>query len=235
MKIGILTICTGKYDVYFDALYKSLKDNFLTGYDKTFYVFTDSSKIQNNSDIKVIGQRKLGWPYDTMLRFHMFNKIEQELLKNDYLFFFNANMMSIKNIGEEIIPTKVNDYLMGAHHPGFYNGGINNFPYDRNINCSCYIPYDTGEFYVQGCFNGGRSKEFLEMSKILASNIDKDLNNSIIPLWHDESQINWYYKDKNPLVLSHKYIHPENFPFKGDELMVQLDKNRLGGHKKLRE
>ena len=52
MKIGILTICTGKYDVYFDTLYKSLKDNFLTEHDKTFYVFTDSDKISNTDDVK---------------------------------------------------------------------------------------------------------------------------------------------------------------------------------------
>lgn len=233
MKIGILTICTGKYDVFFETLYKSLEENFLPDHDKTYYVFSDGD-IPSYDNVIKLNQNKLGWPYDTMMRFHMFNAIKEELLKNDYVYFFNANMKAIRPIGDEVIPSEENDYLVGGHHPGFFGKSNNEFPYDRNEKCSCYIPYDEGKFYVQGCFNGGRSKDFLEMSEVLAKNIDKDLANKIIPLWHDESQINWYYKDKNPLVVSSKYIHPESYPHSGDEYMLQLDKNKFGGHQKLR-
>ena len=31
--------------------------------------------------------------------------------------------------------------------------------------------------------------------------IDEDIKNSKIPIWHDESYWNWYYKDKNVRVL----------------------------------
>ena len=74
MKIGILTICTGKYTIFFDSLYESLEKHFLKGYEKTYYVFTDG-EIREEDNVVRIEQTKLGWPYDTMMRFNMFNGI----------------------------------------------------------------------------------------------------------------------------------------------------------------
>ena len=190
MKIGILTICTGKYDIFFKSLYESLENNFLIDHEKTYYVFTDGV-IPEHEKVVVIQQEKLGWPHDTMMRFHMFNSISEQISQEDFLYFFNANMKALNIIGDEVLPTEENDWLMGAHHPGFFGKGVLAFPYDRNPECSCYIPVGDGKFYAQGCFNGGRSKEWLEMSKILSDNIDIDTKKGIIPLWHDESEINW--------------------------------------------
>jgi len=234
MKIGILTICTGKYEIFFETLYKSLEKNFLTDYEKTYYVFSDGT-IPPYDNVVRIQQEKLGWPYDTMMRFHMFNSISKQLKNEDYLFFFNANMKALNPIGKEIIPHEDNNWLMGVHHPGFFGKGNLVFPYDRNTKSSCYIPKGEGSVYVQGCFNGGRTKEWLEMSKLLAVNIDIDTQNNIIPLWHDESEINWYYKDKNPLVLPYSYIYPEVWGGDMSNMkMIQLDKNKHGTHKNLR-
>ena len=93
---------------------------------------------------------------------------------------------------------------------------------------------DAGKIYYQGCFNGGRSIEFMKMSNILANNIDKDLNNDIIPLWHDESQLNWYYKDLAPLTLPCNYIWPESWDSPIERIMIQRDKQAHGGHDYLR-
>ena len=235
MNIGILTICTGSYNVFFEGLYSSLEKNFLKDHNKTYYVFTDSY-IENHENVINITQEKLGWPFDTMMRFHMFNKIKETLLKEEFLFFFNVNMKALTEINDEVLPNENNDFLMGALHPGFYNSPINTFPYDRNPECSCCIPFNKGSKYYQGCFNGGSSIEFMKMSEILADNIDKDIKNNITPIWHDESQLNWYYKDKNILTLPYSYIYPESWvhlPL--SKIMIQRDKSKYGGHEFLRK
>ena len=48
------------------------------------------------------------------------NKIKHQLSQYDYIFFFNINMKVLEPIGDEIIPNKENDYLMGCEHPLHY-------------------------------------------------------------------------------------------------------------------
>ncbi len=237
-KIGILIICTGKYHIFFEDLYKSCEKFFLPAYSKKYFVFTDY-KIKKRKNVKIIYQSHLGWPYDTMMRFHMFNRITSELQKLDYLFFFNANMKIIKTVNsKKIIPTKQNNYLVGVKHPGFINHVPSQFPYERNPKSTFYIKKTEGETYYQGCLFGGRTQEFLEMSKILAEKIDNDLSNKIIPVWHDESALNWYFKDKNVLQLGPEFAYPESSKslsitfFK--KKIIQLDKTKYGGHQWLR-
>jgi hypothetical protein len=164
----------------------------------------------------------------------MFNKIKDKLSEYDYIYFFNVNMLVTKEVGEEVLPNESNNYLMGVNHPGFYNKQKEEFPYERNSNSQCFIPLNEGNYYFQGCFNGGRSKEFLEMSEILQNKTDIDIKNGIIPIFHDESMLNWYYKDKNPLLLPSDYAYPEmwSIPFK--RIIIQRDKQNYGGHEYLR-
>lgn len=234
MNIGILIICTGRYNIFFEDLYLSCEKFFLTNHKKTYYVFTDNDLIQRENIVK-INQSFLGWPYDTMKRFHMFNNSKEQLEKEDYLFFFNANMLVVDYIDETIIPDEKNNYLMGVNHPGFFGRNKNEFTYERNINSQFYIPYNEGEFYFQGCFNGGRNNEFLEMSDLLSKKIDQDLEKNIIPIWHDESALNWFFLDKNPLGLHPKYAYPESWDLPFEKKIIQRDKNKHGGYEYLRK
>jgi hypothetical protein len=181
-------------------------------------------------------QEKMGWPYDTMLRFKMFNSIKETLLEYDYIFFLNANMLFVDFVSDEVLPNEEHGFLMGVNHPGFHNKDINQYPYERNSNSVFYIEYGYGKNYVQGCFNGGRSKEYLDMSDTLNKAVYYDLKRSIIPIWHDESALNWYYKDFNPLVLDPGYAYPESvydLPF--GKKIIQRDKSKYGGHHFLRQ
>ncbi len=94
MKIGILYICTGKYSIFWKKFYSSMEKNFIVDAEKHYFVFTDSPDIEfekENRRIHRIYQEDLGWPNNTLMRFHMFLKQEKELVNMDYLFFFNAN------------------------------------------------------------------------------------------------------------------------------------------------
>jgi hypothetical protein len=234
MNIAVFTISLGKYNIFFKELYESVNSKFLPDHNKTFFIFTDT-EFENKSNLVQIPQKKLGWPFDTMNRFHFMCQIKETLLEYDYVFFFNINMKVIKEINDEILPSEDNGYLMGCTHPWFSDVDINLFPYERNAESNCYIPFDEGKIYYQGCFNGGRTKEFLEMAEILKNNTDSDIENGIIPIWHDESMLNWYYHDKNPLTLPYTYIYPESLKLKGEPIMIQRDKSKYMDYEKLRK
>lgn len=233
MKIAIFTISLGKYNIFFDEFYNSVNNLFLPKDEKTFFVFTDT-KFEEKDNLIQIEQKKLGWPFDTMNRFHFLCQIQDQLIDYDYIFFFNINMKVIKEIGYEVLPGKENDYLMGCNHPLHFNWPIDSLPYERNPKSECYIPYGKGRIYYQGCFNGGRSEEFLEMSKVLKNKIDLDVNNNIIPIWHDESMLNYYYESKNPLTLKYTYIYPESYNLEGEPIMIQRDKWKYMNKNELR-
>jgi hypothetical protein len=121
-----------------------------------------------------------------------------------------------------------------VQHPGHFNTPKEYLPYERRIISRFNIPEGYGKYYYQGCFNGGRTKEFLEMSLSLDMLIKEDLRCNIIPVWHDESALNWYYYQRQPIMLDPGYAYPEswNIPFK--RKIIQLDKNKFGGHEALR-
>lgn len=237
MKVGILYIATGKYDLFFERFYESCERNFLPGVSKTYYVWTDSDKeIFNKPNIQKIFLKKAGWPYDTMMRFHHFDDASAVLSKNDYLFFFNANMIVNNVITDQHIDLSNN--IVVVDHPHFYGRHNSLFPYERNERSTLYIPGGKGQYYVQGCFNGGKSDYFLRMCEVLSIAISIDLSNNIIPIWHDESALNWWIWDENyksVKVLDPGFAYPESMRLPFHKNIIQLDKNNYGGHNYLRQ
>ncbi len=233
MRVAILVICTGKYSMFWEGFYSSVKNLFLKQAKKTFFVWTDSC-FSSREDVRYIYQTKLGWPFDTMYRFKMFNAFAEELSKFDYLFFLNINMLVVGEVGIEIIPNESQNGLMGVLHPGYWNKENHFYPYERRTDSNFYIPSQTGLYYYQGCLNGGKTENFLNMSIILDKMIDEDVMKNIIPIWHDESALNWYYHDKKVLDLSPSYAVPEDANLTIDRKIIQLDKKKYGGHSFLR-
>ena len=82
-------------------------------------------------------------------------------------------------------------------------------------------PGEEGNYYYAGGFNGGKTKEFLKMSEVIADRVTKDLEKGVIALWHDESHMNRYMIDNPPtLSLTPSYCFAEeqmqnpDYPFK---------------------
>lgn len=230
--IGILYICTGKYHIFWKDFFISAEKNFFPTEEKTYYVFTDAEEIyaEENHNVKKIYQKNLGWPYNTLMRFHVFLQIETELNKCDYLFFVNANTIITGTIGTDILPGIENDGLVATLHPMYYNVPIDKSTLERNPKSEAYISYGTGKHYFMGAFYGGSSDAFLKMTHILKEKTDLDLANNIIALWWDESHLNHYLLDKNPLILDPGYCYPQDLPVPFEKKVYILDKNRYGGH-----
>jgi len=241
-RIAVLYIALGRYITFWNDFYRSCEKNFLKQSSKTYYVFTDREcfDFMGNKNVVKVEQKKLGWPNDTLMRFRMFLSIEEILKDFDYIFFFNSNMEFVAKIGNEILPSEINNGLVMGLHPGFDKKKKEDFSYERNPESHAYVPYGEGKHYVQGCLNGGVSEAYLKLCRECSQNIDKDLNKQVIALWHDESHLNKYILDKTPLLLPETYLYPEAghmfWKLNPSIKIIQRDKSRFkhGGFNYLR-
>ena len=83
-------------------------------------------------------------------------------------------------------------------------------------------------------FNGGSTKRFLEMAEVISDRVTNDLDNNIIALWHDESQMNRYLIDNPPtLSLTPSYCFAEeqlqnpNYPYEAKIIALKKDHDEL--------
>ncbi len=231
MKVGILYICTGKYDVFWDGFYQSAEKYLMPDIEKHYFIFTDSDQIKETDRIHKIYQERLGWPKDTLMRFHLFLNIEETLNRMDYLFFFNANYTFIQTITTaELLPSKEEHYLTGQIHPVAYHKKRAQYNYESDPKSTAYVADNEGTYYFAGGLIGGRTQEFLQMCRQLKENIDKDFANDIVARWHDESHINKYFSTRTPKRLHPGYCYPQDWYMPFEQKTLLLDKNKFGGH-----
>ena len=239
MKIGILYICTGKYNIFWKDFYLSCEKNFITEAEKNYFVFTDSPEIDfelDNKNIHRVYQDNLGWPNNTLKRYEMFLTKELEIEKTDFLFFFNANLLFSEKITvEEFLPTN-KEKLVGCLHSGYYNKPIKKYTYENNPKSLAFVNTSNKKYYYQGAINGGVTKDFIETIKILDANIREDEKNKIVAVWHDESHWNAYLNTHldtvKTLSPAYLYYNKVKLPFKPK--IIFRDKKELGGHSKFR-
>ena len=101
LHVAVLYICTGKYSIFWEEFYRSMEKYFLKQPEVEYFVFTDADKLydeERNVKIHRIRQENLGWPGNTLFRFHMFVSIKEKLEDYDYLFFLNANTVCRQEI-----------------------------------------------------------------------------------------------------------------------------------------
>ncbi|KQC11526.1 MAG: hypothetical protein APR62_01550 [Smithella sp. SDB] len=234
MQIGVLYICIGKYSIFWKSFYESSEKHFLVHHQKKYFVFTDAQIIdyQDNANVVIVFQKNLGWPNNTLMRFHIFLRHKTLLQEMDFLFFCNANLLFVDNVGDEILPLE--EGFAALQHPGYWNKPRKLFPYETNPMSLANVPAHQGKYYVMGAFNGGQAKIFLKMSEELSKNIDEDFKKNIVAVWHDESHLNKYVVDKKVKILNPSYGYPEDrdLPFK-PKIMIR-DKAKYGGHNLLR-
>ncbi len=95
-------------------------------------------------------------------------------------------MKIVGDIGDEIIGD-----ITCVRHPGFFNNsnwGSQGVP-DHS---KAYLRDDEKHRYLAGGFQGGQTDKFLEVSRILADNIDYDYNNGYIAPHNDETHWNCF-------------------------------------------
>lgn len=235
LNIGICIMATGKYTCFIEALIKSAEKYFLPMHNKTYFIFTDG-EIQEHERIIKLPQKRLGWPYDTMMRFQVYAQYADFFKEMDCLFALDADMKFVNFVGDEVLYTKNGQLAerVAIMHPGFYNKKREHFSYETNPASTAYIGSSEGKFYFCGGFWGGTTEGFLETCHYCIEHINKDLDNGIIAVWHDESHRNRYLIDFPPsVILGPEYCHPEHqrLDYIFTPRLLALDKN----HTQMRE
>lgn len=231
MKIVLNLIATNKYISFLDIICPSMENFFFPGHEIVALVHTNQEITENFLDSERIKFIKNPidhepWPFTTLKRFHYFLSAREVLENSDYCFYIDVDSTFIGEISEEVLPESG---MMGTIHPCLFNGP--GTP-DRNPQCLAYIPPGSNNRYFCGGFFGGSSREFIEMSERIKSNIDQDLSNGIIAVWHDESHLNRYFFDNPPSrIFDHPFAVAENLiQIQESSKVLFLDKSTRGGH-----
>jgi hypothetical protein len=229
--VGILYLCTGKYEVFFDEFYKSFEEKFLPGAQKFFFVFTDSERLKtkygSHHDISFFKIEHKGWPLGTLLRNRHFYENFEAFTGLDYLFFCNANLVCKENVYLNELGLLHGNRLCGVQHPFYFHKPPQEFIVEKTVPCHAYfseeeIPHLN--HYFQGCFYGGKFDAFREMVSTIYQWTEEDLAKNIMPVWLDESYLNRYFFLYAPYPLHSGFAYPEaaEMPFR--KMIVQLDK-----------
>jgi len=201
--VGLLIVATGKYTEFVKPLIDSANKYFCTNHHVTYFVFTDG-QIPHAKNIVRIEQKRLGWPYDTMMRFGMYASQKELLNSMDYLFACDADMLFMDTVGDEILGD-----LVGTLHPGYVG---TKGTYETNSKSKAYIHSSEGKYYFAGGFNGGKREHYIEMIETITQNIKTDAGKGIIAVWHDESHLNRYFASHEPsIILSPSYCYWEKW------------------------
>ena len=215
MKVAITFIGTNKYLDFLPRYYENIKQYFLPNTEKIFLVFTDGDG-DFPDDVKVFEQEHLEWPYITLKRFEILNKAREEIKDCDYLVFIDADALVVDKITEkEFITDKP---LFGVHHPCHYMKMPPHLQgtgaYETNENSEAYFDVSTlPPVYWQGCFWGGKVPSALAMIDELEARVNRDLEKDVVAVWHDETQINKYFFEREFDVhtFGPEYAYPEVF------------------------
>ncbi len=174
--------------------------------------------IPDADNIVQIFQKRIGWPYDTLKRYHVYYNNRNLFENQDYLFACDADMLFVDEVGDEIFGERV-----ATQHPGFVG---RRGSYETNPQSTACIKDFEGEQYFAGGFYGGSTEEMIKIFETNINNIEDDLERGLIAVWHDESHWNRYCVDNPPtVILNPSYCYSENLSIPYEKRLVALDKN----------
>ncbi len=199
--VALAVVATGRYIEFVTPLIESANQNFLKNHNVTYYVFTDQDFDAPENTI-VVPHKRMGWPYDTMMRYHAYYANRDLFEDQDYVFAIDADMLIVDEVGDEIL----SDHT-AVMHPGYVG---RRGTYETNPKSTACVRDYEGEYYFCGGVYGGSKDRFFHICKTCIDNIATDLNKGFIAVWHDESHWNRYCIDHKPaVILTPSYCYPE--------------------------
>lgn len=201
MKTALLVIATGqRYHQYIRSLIESAKKYFVP---HDVILWTDSLE-KFDDHVWSAPKECLGFPEETLRRYHTFLEQGWLLKQYDQLFYCDVDMLFVAPVGEEVF----SDGITACTHPG-YSGSCGT-P-ERNPNSLAAIPFDADNKYFCGGFNGGERRAFLDMATEIAWRVDYDNGKGVMAVWHDESHLNKFLFEHPPAkVLDPSYCYPQD-------------------------
>ncbi len=229
MKVAVLYICTGDYIKFWSGFYQSAETHFLPRTDRHYFVFTDG-QVEPAKDITVVSQDSLGWPFNTVYRFRMFLRIRPEPQSFSHVVFLNANCVVQRLIDVDEFFAPGAD-LIACRHPGFFDKLTSTYTYERRPQSKACVA--KGAIYRAGGLMGGTACAFLAAAEEIAGNIEADLENGLVALWHDESHWNAYLDGRAPAAgtvvhdLSPGFLYPEGWTIPFEPRILLREKSKV--------
>lgn len=236
MRIAHLIIATGpKYHQFVNPLIQSA-NQFFVPHDTVLW--TDGNFV-SHSGLTVIRQPCLGFPLETLHRYHTFLSQIALLSGYDMVFYSDCDMRFVSPvalsdvIADGIVATRHPGFMVSRTHPKWGLTHTTGTP-ERNHQSAAYIPRDAKNVYYCGGFNGGRTEKFIEMARKIRQMVDQDHDNGFTAIWHDESHLNRYLYDNPPArVLTPSFCYPEDYdggygwaPTDYPPVLIALDKRK---------
>lgn len=217
MKVVVCFMGTGKYLNFLPKYYENIEKYFLPNSQKTILVFTDGELNDVPDNVVPYYQEHSDWPYITLNRFNIIKRAKDEIEKNDWFVFIDADALIVDTITEKDFFDDSKSFF-GVHHPCHYlqMPPHNEFPgaFETNQNSSaCISSSDDTSIYFQGCLWGGRVPDVIGMMRELDRRTQDDLSKDVIAIWHDESQMNKFFAERREdvYVLGPSFAYPEVF------------------------
>ncbi len=230
-KIAILYIGLGDYTLFWDDFYSSSEKYLLDGHEKHFFFFTDK-QLNLPENVTVVPTENTGWPGNSLFRYRMFLNIADQLSNYDYCYFFNANLICLKPIGDEFLPDHGEIVVSHFNYEYMDTSNPNLNAYDRNPKSQAFVPFNMGKIYAQGGLNGGSVSEFLKMSKVINEWVQCDWTKGIKARVEDESYLNRYIAySEDYKILDSKYLCPWDIADRVDPLIMIRDKRCINVNK----
>ena len=171
-----------------------------------------------------------GWPEATLYRYQFIHD-SSNAITEEILMYLDSDMHVNQDFTNEVFKSVWKEGLAVVQHPGYYrNSGIRGMcdyltnpkmllkdklyllkgnsglgAWDENKRSKSYVEPKKRKTYVHGAVWLGQRQQFLEMCKVLAINVSKDLEIGYIAKWHDESHLNWYYANKPCTLLDIRF------------------------------
>lgn len=226
MRIGLLLVATGKYDIFLQPLIHSVDKWFFRGDNVTIYLFTDKTNLKlihsDRINIVIISIEHKPFPFATLYRYKYFTSAAH-LIDTDYVFYSDVDMRFVAHVGREILGD-----IVAVQHPGFYKGGGS---WENSPRSLAYVGEAYRKSYYAGGFQGGVRDKYMEVCWRNNQMISRDEKKGVIAVWHDESHWNNYLA-YNPgfKTLDPSYCYPESWKIPFPKRLLALDKD----HKAIR-
>lgn len=231
MRIGLNLIATNKYFHFVPKILESIEKFFFINDDVTILIHTNMDTgniISSRNNINIIKNEieHEPWPFTTLKRFHYFSNAKIQMCECVLIFYIDVDSIFIGTIESSMLPK---DGIFATLHPCLFQG--EGTP-ERNPLSKAFIPIGSNNKYFCGGFFGGFKKEFYEMCEKIKDDIDSDLKNNYIAIWHDESHLNRFlYENPPSLILKPPFAVAENITQASKESkIIFLDKQKIGGH-----
>ena len=109
-------------------------------------------------------------------------------------------------------------------HPGYYNKKPDRFPYERKQEELCvYSVWLRTDIYLRRDEWWDERAAYCDLIDELALRIKRDFSAGVIARWHDESHINRFLSELNPLnsrILTPSFCYPEDWNIPFEPIMV---------------